>query len=357
MSQNLNKQILQIDGLRCFAVLGVLIAHFIVGNYGGEVLNKIPFGTGVNLFFVISGYLITVIVLQKKEAIHNQSTTFFKEIKNFYIRRTLRIFPLYYIILLFVLFFSFNQVKDYYGYLLTYTTNIYMTIHNGYIGSKTHLWSLAVEEQFYLIWPFVMLLLPKKRILQAIIFIILISLISKYYFLFLSPYTIGSNAFLTSSFDSLGLGALLAYLQLNHLVFFEKLITKKALTFSIILYIILFIFPDILSVNLKSFLNNTSTSLIYFFLVGIASQSKFKNGVKELLENKVSLYLGKISYGIYLIHNFMPEVFEKFIAQKLPPTDHLSIRIVYWTFLTITLASISWYLIEKPILKLKKYFN
>ena len=356
MSQNVNKHILQIDGLRCFAVLSVLIAHFIVGNYGGETLNKIPFGTGVNLFFVISGFLITSILLQKKEAIYNQTTTFFKEIKNFYVRRTLRIFPLYYIVLLFVVYFSFDQIKDYYGYLFTYTTNIYMIIHNGYIGSKTHLWSLAVEEQFYLIWPFVILLVPKKSILLFILSIILLSLISKYYFLNLSPYTIGSNASFTSCLDSLGLGALLAHLQLNHLIFFKKLVTKKALILSIILYIILFLFPCILSENLESLLKNTFTSIIYFFLVGLASQNKFSTGVKALLENKISLYLGKISYGIYLIHNFMPEAFEKFFAQKLPPTDHLSMRIVYWILLTIALASTSWYLIEKPILRLKKYF-
>jgi peptidoglycan/LPS O-acetylase OafA/YrhL len=357
VGQNTNKHIIQIDGLRCYAVLSVMIAHYIVGNYGGAILSKIPFGTGVNLFFVISGYLITAILLHKKEAINQKTTTFFKEIKNFFVRRSLRIFPLYYLVLLFVFIFSFNQVKDYYDYLLSYTTNIYITIHNGYIDNRTHLWSLAVEEQFYLIWPFTLFLMPKKWMLSFIISIIFLSIISKYYFIYYTSYPLGANAFLTSCLDSLGLGALLAYLQLYHLSFFEKILNKKIVIILIISYIILFIFPDFTSYSVKRIFDNFFTSFIYFYIVGIASQNKFNGISKILLENKIALYLGKISYGIYLIHNFMGEAFQNYFARKLPPTDHLSIRIIYWTILTIILASISWYTIERPILKLKKYFN
>jgi peptidoglycan/LPS O-acetylase OafA/YrhL len=356
MSENKLKHIIQIDGLRCFAVLGVLISHFIIYYLSNESLKTLPFGSGVNLFYVISGYLITTILLNKKQEIEDKTTTLKMEIKNFFAKRVLRIFPLYYIVILFILVFNYDEVQSYFLYLVTYTTNIYMTFSNTYIGNNTHLWSLAVEEQFYLIWPFVIFLINKKYLLRTILFLILSSLFSKYYFFNCTAYQIGTNAFLTSCFDSLGMGALLAYLQLYNVTLFEKLLNKKTVLFLIISYIILFLYPSILSDSLKPVLNNFSTSLIYFFIVGIAAQNKFNGITKYALENKVSLYLGKISYGIYIIHNFMPEMFYDFFARKLPPTDLHSIKVIYWISLTIIIASISWFMIERPILKLKKYY-
>lgn len=350
------KYIIQIDGLRCFAVLSVIISHYLITDSSSEFIKKIPFGSGVNLFFVISGYLITAILLNKKQDIENQTTTLLKEIKNFFVKRTLRIFPIYYIVILFLFIFNYNEIKDYSIYLITYTTNIYMTFHNTYIGNKTHLWSLAVEEQFYLIWPFIIFFTKRKYFLPIILSLIVLSLCSKYYFLNYTPYQLGANAFLTSCFDSLGMGALLAYLQLYHTIIFEKLINKKILLMLIIGYVLLFIFPGILS-SLKPLLENFATSLIYFYMVGIAAQNKFSGITKYALENKIAVYLGKISYGIYIIHNFMGDLFYNFFAQKLPPTDHHSIRVIYWICLTIIFASISWFLIEKPILKLKRFFN
>lgn len=357
MSENKLKHIIQIDGLRCFAVLGVVFAHYIVSHLDNDTIRKIPFGSGVNLFFVISGYLITTILLNKKNDIENKTTTISKEIKNFFAKRTLRIFPLYYLIILFLFIFSYNEVQEYFIYLLTYTTNMYMTFHNTYIGSRTHLWSLAVEEQFYLIWPFIVFFINRKYFLSIISVLIILSLFSKFYFLNYTSYQLGSNAFLISCFDSLGMGALLAYLQLYNLTLFERILNKKVLLGLIISYIILFIFPKALSPSTISLFENFANSLIYFFIVGIAAQNKFNGITKFLLENKTSLYLGKISYGIYIIHNFMPDLFYSFFARKLPPTDHYSIKVFYWIFLTILVASISWFLIERPILKLKKHFN
>lgn len=352
-----NNYIIQIDGLRCFAVIGVLIFHYGLLNYGGAIVSKIPLGSGVNLFFVISGYLITAILLQKKEDIANQLTTFGKEIKNFFAKRSLRIFPLYFIVLACIFIFYREETHQYFLYLLTYTTNIYMTLCNCYIDNRTHLWSLAVEEQFYLIWPFIIFGLPKKAILPFIIFIIFLAVISKYYFLNFTSYQLGANAFLTSCLDSLGLGALLAYLQLYHNAFFSKLLNKYVLLFLIVAYTIYFIFPDYSTYQIKMLIDNTATSLIYFFVVGIAAQNKFSGITKMALENKVSIYIGKISYGMYIIHNFMGDAFRNFFARKLPPTNSHEVRIMYWFLLTILLASISWYVIEKPLLKLKKRFN
>lgn len=351
------KYILQIDGLRCFAVIGVLISHYIIPDVGSEVLKRIPFGTGVNLFFVISGYLITSILLLSKKDIELKASSIAKELEKFFLKRVLRIFPLYYLVILLLILFKYDEIKDYFIYLATYTTNIYMTFHNTYINKQTHLWSLAVEEQFYLIWPFIIFLVKKKHFLNVIILFIVLSLFSKYYFINSEQFLIGSNAFLTSCFDSLGFGALLAYLQLYHNLFFERIMDKRILLILILAYIIIFIFPGFTNGFIDGMFNNFLTSLIYFFIVGIAAQNKFKGVLKYTLENKIAIYIGKISYGIYIIHNFTIELFYGFFARKLPPTDHQSVRIIYWFIITIVLASISWYIVEKPFLRLKRFFN
>src|ERR1700756_295077 len=90
----------QIDGLRFVAVFGVMVFHWVAWDFSNSfVLRNIPFGTGVNLFFVISGFLITYILLNKKDEIAEKKTTFFREMRNFYIKRTLRIFPVYYLLI------------------------------------------------------------------------------------------------------------------------------------------------------------------------------------------------------------------------------------------------------------------
>ena len=175
------KYIVQIDGLRCIAVMGVIIAHYEI--FSNSTIKKIPFGSGVNLFFVISGYLITYILLIKKEEIELTKSTLLKELKYFFAKRILRIFPLYYFVILLLLIIKYSDIKDYLIYLLTYTTNIYMTFHNTYIGNRTHLWSLAVEEQFYLIWPFIIFFINKKYLLRIIFMFIILSIVSKFYFL------------------------------------------------------------------------------------------------------------------------------------------------------------------------------
>lgn len=356
MSENKLNHIIQIDGLRCFAVFGVIIAHYIISHLDNDFIKKIPFGSGVNLFFVISGFLITMILLNKKQEIENKTTTVKKEIRNFFAKRVLRIFPLYYIVILFLFVFNYDVVQSYFLYLVTYTTNIFMTFNNTYIGSSTHLWSLSVEEQFYLIWPFIILFSNRKYFLPILFSIITFSILSKFYFLNYTPYYLGSNAFLTSCFDSLGMGAVLAYLHVYHASILERILNKKILLGLIICYIILFIFPEFITPKIRPLLENFSNSVIYFFIVGVAAQNRFNGIYKFLLENKSSLYFGKISYGIYIIHNYMPDMFYSFFARKLPPTDEYSIKVFYWISLTILMASISWFLIERPILKLKKYF-
>jgi len=153
----------QMDGLRCLAVMGVLILHFVVIK--NEYVKRVPCGYGVNLFFVISGYFITRILIQNKNAVLQGAVSNKKAILNFYFRRMLRIFPIYYITIFYLYIINFQNTREVFGWLVSYSVNLYMCFDKPYIGSFNHLWSLGVEEQFYLLWP-LLIFFVKKIILN-----------------------------------------------------------------------------------------------------------------------------------------------------------------------------------------------
>jgi peptidoglycan/LPS O-acetylase OafA/YrhL len=124
---------------------------------------------GVLLFFALSGFLITNILLKNKQEVENGTTTNAKVLKTFYFRRTLRIFPIYYLTLIFLYLFSFKGLDGKTIWYALYASNIYTFIHQKWDGIIGPLWSLAVEEQFYLVWPFLILLVPAKRLMYFFI--------------------------------------------------------------------------------------------------------------------------------------------------------------------------------------------
>lgn len=351
---NYNKQI---DGLRCFAVLGVLICHFI--HFENIYLGRLPFGQGVNLFFVISGYLITKILLINKEKIKQKETSYKQVIKSFFYRRSIRIFPIYYLTILFLILINFQNTKDVLVWLATYTTNFYISNDlNPYIGSFNHLWSLAVEEQFYLVWPFLILFVPIRYIEKTIVFIILLSIAFKITYFSSFGYSTAINALTISCADSLGFGALIAYWSLYR----EALISKiNKFRYSVLLSFLPF-FYFIIYPREYDFIvivgNNFLFSLFAFFIIIKASQMKFSLITKFLLENRLAIHLGKISYGIYLYHFFMPDFYNQMI-DLFPHYFYIEspFRTFFLFLFSLIFAQISWLVIEKPITKLKKWFQ
>ena len=349
----------QIEGLRFVAVLSVVVGHWVSLDFSNNfVFFNVPYAAGVNLFFVISGFLITAILLKKKEDIREGKTSFLKAIKNFYIKRIIRIFPIYYLLIAILCILSYNSIKEYLVYLWTYTLNWYMVAKGTYTGNVTHIWSLAIEEQFYLIWPFLLFIVPKRWVLGTIIIFILIGIFSKIYFQYYTHYWMGVNAATTSCFDSLGLGALIAYIQRKRTGAFKPRLYKIYLLISILAYILLFVDPGYLSPELRGLFSNFGNSVVFFFIVIIAANNGFARISKSFLENKVVLYLGSISYGIYLYQAYAPDVyFNTGINQHFPNMKGDADLFIMLFLTAIIIASASWFLIERPLLSLKKYFQ
>jgi peptidoglycan/LPS O-acetylase OafA/YrhL len=357
----------QLDSLRALAVFGVMVEHYVPGSIYGSFLSSwksafpLEWGSGVTLFFVLSGFLITGILLRCRDLINStkQSTGF--TLQRFYIRRFLRIFPIYYLTLTTTAILS-KKVRSDFLWHLTYTTNIMIFVQDSWDIYVTHFWSLAMEEQFYLIWPFVILLLPQKHLLRAIFITITLAPLFRfigYYGLGLSIVQIG--VFPLASLDALGLGALLAFYTHNHDRFkhAKRNLCKFGLWFCLPLLISFTIFSFAVRGTVLLNILVKPTILAIFFVWLIDGAAKGFGGVSgKLLELKPLVFIGKISYGIYTYHYFMNPIFGRILGYfNLSNSIPLVLVLALKVGATFAIAIPSWFFIEKPINNFKKHFG
>lgn len=355
------KYIKQLDSLRAVAVILVVISHWVPTS---NILNYLPNGEiGVDMFFVLSGFLITTILINQREENNSYKVSKRRIIVNFYVRRSLRIFPIYYLVVLFLYFISSivqANVLSAFPYLITYSSNFYFFKIQKFDAEISHLWSLAVEEQFYLIWPWLILFSKKKNLLYIIVIFILIGVFGQ-----MLTANIGMKSLLTfNCFDAFGLGALFSYFyttQKDKLEEFYKVVAGLAI-------ISLFLFLYGLFQHKSIFLpQRTFISIITLFVITyiVRFDESISIIFKYILNNRVLIFLGKISYGIYLYHNFIPTLLNsKLINIYINPLLPDLLYKQYWGYLflfenIVLLILISWLsfiLIEKRFLNLKKYF-
>jgi peptidoglycan/LPS O-acetylase OafA/YrhL len=291
-----------LDGLRGLAILLVVLYH----NFG--FIKQSFFGwLGVDLFFVLSGFLITSILLKEL------GTPDY--LKNFFIRRVLRIFPLYFLCLIIFLilfpvlglykkelaFFVKNQ-----WWLWTYLQNwLYSFYLSDDAKMLTHLWSLAVEEQFYLIWPFVILLVKSPRKLFFIMLAVLVLTILLRSIIWLSQiedlnYT---TLYTFTRIDGICIGSMVALL----LRFKPKLISKNMTAIVLALAAMNFIFyfinqSDRNSYPYYAFVGYTTFCAMFGLLLHEIVTSNDNTIINKILSIKPLRFLGKISYGFYVYH-------------------------------------------------------
>jgi peptidoglycan/LPS O-acetylase OafA/YrhL len=354
------KFIKQIDGLRFVAIFMVLIAHWLESSIQNPWLRNINYGTGVTLFFVISGFLITKILIDFKQKNRLEGRGNWYSIKSFYMRRTLRIFPIYYITIFFLLIIGFENTREFLPWLLSYTLNIKFALTNEFAGSFTHFWSLAVEEQFYILWAFLIVFIPNKYLKGLIIGSIIISIVLRIYLTYFTGYWAAANGMMITNMYSLGLGALIAY-DKSFGNYFSRHIKefKNALVYLVLIYIVVYVYPrEYQPFEGFKYTSDIYLSFVYFVVVVIASNGAFNCSTKRFLENPVVLYLGKISYGLYVFHLFMGPLYFNFLQQYIPLPLNTDLEFfVLFFVLNLAMASLSWFLIEKPFVGLKKYFR
>ena len=352
----------QFDGLRAFAIAAVAFSHWVPEN----LQFGLPWGTGVQLFFVLSGFLITGILLDNKtDQDHPRLDGLFVTWRRFYIRRCLRIFPLFYLVLVLALIFDLKPIRDTWPWHFTYLSNVfYFRMGKGYSDYFLHFWSLAVEEQFYLVWPFLVLLLPTRLLRWPLLALILVAPVFRIAVNGVAPYHPAEARYLTpASLDALGIGGLLAFLVRR-----DHPKPGRSLALSC-----LFVgLPGAVAPALMRHAGVTSSVansvvdsighmclvLFYGWVVWTAAGG-FPGIIGKMLSWGPIVYLGKISYGLYVFHvltiPLLPKVTRLF---HVPYSIEMSLafRVAVQTLLTIGLAMVSWHVFEKPLNDLKRYF-
>lgn len=363
----MKRYINSLDGLRGLGILVVVLYHLL--RLKGNDPSFFGFAwIAVQMFFVQSGYLITRIL------IHSKELSFKNYLKQFYWNRTLRIFPIYflYLFLLTGIYFVFNIDADFPRraiYLFTHTYNFsrfdsHIDFHPFYV----HLWSLAVEEQFYLIWPLLIYFLSQNQIKIMIIVLIIICPVIRFslgeYLLNYSTFEeirIGEiiYGFTFSHFDAFATGGLIAVLNHDWL---SKSVKLVIVPFVIGVIVILFINQKSMSAqyvtlswtslglplaNLKNYQHVWSYSLVNvsFALLMFILMNKTYRG---FFNWKPLVSLGKIAYSAYIFHFMILLIIVKYAPDIwFPILFFLSLLIVYLVGFT------SYSLFEKKFLKYK----
>jgi peptidoglycan/LPS O-acetylase OafA/YrhL len=351
----------QLDGLRAIAVIAVWLQHwgFPPLRASRYLVQIEPGAMGVWLFFVLSGFLITGILLRSRAELEATCGSVADAAKIFYARRFIRILPAYYLALLLGTLL-FPEVRQLFWWHFTYNTNFWNAFHPGQFPPGLHFWSLAVEEQFYLIWPWMILLVPSRHLFRAIVAVVAFSLLFRFGCTFLPRGHRGTPAYalLPGCADKLALGALLACFWDEktgaRLARWKDLFCRAGLWLGLpgaIGFIILRAYrPESrLSLVFLSF----CAALFFVWVIGAAARG-FSGPAGAFLEWQPIRYLGKISYGLYLYHYLTREILRRcHVAEP----HSWSARFALFSAITIFIASASWFAFESPVNRMKRFFK
>jgi len=361
-----------LNSLRFFAALAVIITHVELIKNSFKIQNcwsssKIVFnlgGLGVYFFFVLSGFLITYLLIIEKQKTGTIA------VKNFYIRRILRIWPLYFFVLALGFFVlpNFNQINISYltsPFNQNFNLNLILfllmlpNLAFSMFPAVPHigqLWSIGVEEQFYIAWP--LIVKNSKKLLNVLIAIIVFLIALKIIILFLGKnysntnwYPVIKKLTAMSKFESMAIGGIGAYyFSLNHKIieFLKSPFLSLAALATILL--IIYLIPDKLQDG-----QHLIISVLFLAIIINVISSNIK-----LLRNNVFDWLGKISYGIYMYHLMIIPIVIVILTNVISPTDNIIVFnfLLYslTIFITIFVSWLSYQFFESKFIDLKSKF-
>ena len=358
-----------LDGLRFIGFLFIFFAHAFISNSEDtkaeglfrafESLDYLGFA-GLDFFFVLSAFLITYTLLEEK---HKAGNILYGR---YFLRRSLRIWPLYFLIV--GMGFGAKYIVGYFGIeaetlpplwsFLTFTLNFHIA-SNGFdfLFFMVFLWSISVEEQFYIVWGFVMKFLS-QHIVKIGLLLILGSLFFRWYFLEDS----GQLMFNTlGALANFGVGAILAYAGFHRTELFETLKELRRSTWLLVYLLLianLFFYNSLYDKKLGIIFERTFFAILFGLVV--FEQAYAEDPLLKFGKWKWLRYLGNISYGLYMFHGIVITLFLK--AGYWFGDEESLLTAILWrplTILAITilLSVVSYEFFEKKVLNLKKRFT
>jgi peptidoglycan/LPS O-acetylase OafA/YrhL len=339
-----------LDGLRAVSVTAVAYAHWLPAWQFG-----VPFGAGVHLFFVLSGYLITRLLLPLRDAPHRG-----RSIGRFYARRALRLFPAFYAVLAAAWLADVPLAAETWPWHATYLSNVFIAARAEWQGHFSHFWSLAVEEQFYLLWPWVIVGARAAWLGPALVATLLAG--------------VGARAIAASrglgepfwalvpagSADSLAVGGLIAWWTSSSGPRWQRPWPAGAIAgAAALVWIGLAVaersgpWPPAVAVW-----RQLVQGVVFGWIVWRATGG-FSGAAGRLLGHPAMVAVGRISYGIYLVHAFAPIVVDALLrAGGAPGIGVLGsgTRALAAGAASLVMATALWHLVEAPWHRLKARF-
>ena len=346
-----------LDGLRCLCILAVIWHH----SPKPEIdLRLAGMGfLGVGMFFVLSGYLIVTLLLRERDNTGGIS------LKDFYARRTIRIFPIYYLLLIalavyYAIFERGSEDAQNYFHDLPYFATYTSTWVQTHTGNLNILWSLATEEQFYILWPLVEKLLRPKWALGVLFGIIGVNQLVNFgvtdpFFASLFGERFNNLSIMEATFTPIALGVLLAHVM-HHRRSFDTVARWLAPAWTpAVILLALLLFLEFAPGDISGWPRLTIHLLMTILLASLVVREQ--HWLRRPLRFWPIARMGTISYGMYLYHmwcvHFVRVGFEKAGIEGQPRLWLFPIAAV---LLTVAVSEMSFRIVETPLLRLKKRF-
>ena len=336
----------QLDALRAVAIAIVMLHHYI----NPPILLS---GFGVTFLFVLSGYFATNTLLKLRSRMEDGRTEMHGAVKDFYLRRYLRICPMYFLVLLITALCNIDGARDSLPWNAFFLANIQTVVNQGWNGRFSPMWSLSFLEQFYLIWPFVVLVVPRKRLVSVIILMMFLGPLWRMVCYTHNLSGINWSVVPLSSCDAVGCGALLAVARLgmvHHKVLPRLVWVSRWIGVPVTLLLMLakgIHQPPWYTEVVIPFV----ASLAFVCLSEKASRG-FGGPVGKLLNNPILARVGQMSYSIFLIHTFTELLLPRVgvLGQILDSNYRFTVLIP----VTVCIAYIAWRWIERPIQEIRR---
>jgi len=365
-----------LNGLRFIAAFMVIFHHIeqikgrfgIENNYSDNIYGVTLGSLGVTLFFCLSGFLITYLLLAER----SEAGTI--RVRDFYVRRVLRIWPLYFLII-FSAFVVLNRIdfyvipdlhdaaqKNYWSlllYYLTFTPNFAVFAVMPY---ASQCWSIGVEEQFYAVWPLVIKFVKKSIVLigYIIVVFVMLNMFVDFFLIKIASrkiYYIARVILTVSRFDCMAIGAVFA-----HILYYHKDGKLIAVLYRNDVQFLTYVTASYLLIKLPIFHGLGHMPYAVIFSVIIINLASNSSSIVNI-ENSVFDYLGKISYGLYMFHPLVVVTgikvcYGNMNSLGLYSLTHFNILLYLFVITTTVIVSaLSYQLMEKRFLMLKSSFS
>ena len=336
----------QLDALRAVAIAIVMLHHYI----NPPILVS---GFGVTFLFVLSGYFSTNTLLKLRKRMDGGETGIGGAVKDFYLRRYLRICPTYFLVLLVTALFNVEGARDSLPWNAFFLANMQTVLSGEWNGRFSPMWSLSFLEQFYLIWPFVLLWCPRRRLVPVLVCITALGPVWRSICYWQDLSAINWCVSPLASCDAVGCGALLAVARLGMVG--GKVLPRliwAARWVGVPGYLLLVLAKGMheppwyteIAIPLVA-------SLAFVWLTEKASRGV--GGLAgRMLNNETLAHIGQMSYSIFLIHTFtellLPHVG---VLGRVLDSNYRFLVLIPGT---VALANFSWHYIERPIMELRR---